>query len=573
MRTLLVCGLLLGCPVWARAQALPEDLAHVPGDAIGFVHVRTAELWKSPMFKMYRDILPKIDADALSMLEDRITPSLASIDRVTVVFLAPTPQSRGPEFAFLVHTTKPLEKQKLIAGLKEAKEGDVTFYLLPRDGSLRILDPNTLLIGSNEAAVALARKAKPSAAFADGLAAAAAGKKMIVAAVNVSSIPAQAWNGAPPMLQPFAKATSLLATLDLGKEVVLDVDFRFGDAEQARDAERALGEVRQMGKMYLTQGKLEMEKKLTQTPRVVPLHDFEKVAELVGPVFALGMIKRGEELLVGIPVTCTDARVNVKVTMPDELTGYASSGPILIALLLPAVQKVREAASRTQDANNLKQMALAFHGYHDAYRQFPSPAICDKAGKPLLSWRVAILPYIEQDNLYRQFKLDEPWDSEHNKKLLPQMPKLYQMVGDSPSDSQSFYRVFVGQDKNPSALFRSYADKVRMQHITDGTSNTVMIVQSADSVPWTKPEELTYNPNGPLPKLNQTRRGCNVALCDGSVRFLANDIAEQTLRALITRDGGEVIGNLDDPRGASDARPRTAETATPKRPAAPPVPK
>ena len=226
-----------------------------------------------------------------------------------------------------------------------------------------------------------------------------------------------------------------------------------------------------------------------------------------------------------------------------------------------------------QDANNLKQMVLAFHIYHDTYRQFPSPAICDKAGKPLLSWRVAILPYIEQDNLYRQFKLDEPWDSDHNKKLLPQMPKLYQMVGDSPSDSQTFYRVFVGQDKNPSALFRNYADKVRMQHITDGTSNTIMIVQSADSVPWTKPEELTYNPNGPLPKLNQTRRGSNVALCDGSVRFLSNDIAEQTLRALITRDGGEVIGNLDDPHGASDARPRSAESAAPKRPAASPVPK
>jgi hypothetical protein len=300
-----------------------------------------------------------------------------------------------------------------------------------------------------------------------------------------------------------------------------------------------------MAKMHLTQAKLEMEKKLAQGPRVAPIYDIEKVAEIVGPTFALGMIQRGDDLLTAIPITRANDRVNVKVTVPEELAGYASSAPVLIALLVPAVQKVREAASRTQDANNLKQMALAFHNYHDTYKHFPAAAICDKAGKPLLSWRVAILPYIEHDALYRQFKLDEPWDSEHNIKLLPKMPAIYQFVGDGPNDGRTYYRVFVGPDKNPSALFRTYDEKARIRNITDGTSNTLMIVTAADSVPWTKPEELVYTPNGPLPRLSQTRRGCNVALCDGSVRFLSATIAEQSLRALITRDGGEVA-NLDD---------------------------
>src|SRR5262249_37760861 len=150
------------------------------------------------------------------------------------------------------------------------------------------------------------------------------------------------------------------------------------------------------------------------------------------------LCNRGEELLAGIPVSRKDGRVTVKAVVPEELTSYTASGPVLLALLLPAVQKVREAAARAQDANNLKQMALAFHNYQDAYKFFPA-AICDKAGKPFLSRRAAILPSIEKDHLSRQFKLDEPWDSAHNKKLLPLMPKVYQMVSDAPSESQTHY--------------------------------------------------------------------------------------------------------------------------------------
>src|ERR1700677_3496891 len=80
-------------------------------------------------------------------------------------------------------------------------------------------------------------------------------------------------------------------------------------------------------------------------------------------------------------------------------------------LLIPAVQKLRILAARTQSMNNLKQIALSLHSYHDVYKTFPAAAICDKDGKPLLSWRVAISPYVEQLPLYNQFKLDEPWDS------------------------------------------------------------------------------------------------------------------------------------------------------------------
>jgi len=88
-------------------------------------------------------------------------------------------------------------------------------------------------------------------------------------------------------------------------------------------------------------------------------------------------------------------------------------------------EKIKQAAARANSTNNLKQMGLAMHNYMDVNKSFPAHAVYSKDGKPLLSWRVMILPYIEQDALYRQFKLDEPWDSDHNKKLMAQMPKIY----------------------------------------------------------------------------------------------------------------------------------------------------
>ena len=100
-------------------------------------------------------------------------------------------------------------------------------------------------------------------------------------------------------------------------------------------------------------------------------------------------------------------------------------GPVLVALLLPAVQQAREAARRTQDRNSLKMIGLAMHNYHDVHNRFPARASYDKSGEPLLSWRVHLLPFLDQNELYEQFHLHEPWDSEHNLTLVPQMPEVY----------------------------------------------------------------------------------------------------------------------------------------------------
>jgi hypothetical protein len=178
-------------------------------------------------------------------------------------------------------------------------------------------------------------------------------------------------------------------------------------------------------------------------------------------------------------------------------------------------------------------------------QNYIEPAIMSKDGKPLLSWRVALLPYIESNNLYSQFKLDEPWDSVNNFRLLDQMPRIYAHKGATEGTSNTHYRVFVGG----GAMFE-YGKKTRVAAskpdeigVSDGMSNTIEIVEAAQAVPWTKPDELVFNPNGPIPPLGVAGRSMvNIAMADGAVRTHdLKNLNPATLKAAITANGGEVL--------------------------------
>jgi hypothetical protein len=206
----------------------------------------------------------------------------------------------------------------------------------------------------------------------------------------------------------------------------------------------------------------------------------------------------------------------------------------------PAKATEEEAAEHLRTSqNNLKQIALAFHNYHDTMGHFPNNTT-DKDDKPLLSWRVLILPYIEQDELYKSFKMDEPWDSENNKKLVEKMPALYASPRVTVKNKGfTVYQGFAGE----GSLFEP-GKKIKIFNITDGTSNTILAVESSQAVPWTKPADLPFDIKKDLPDIGKAYGSQPLAaICDGSIRTLnLKTLTPDTFKAAITIAGGEVLG-------------------------------
>jgi hypothetical protein len=299
------------------------------------------------------------------------------------------------------------------------------------------------------------------------------------------------------------------AGLDLGAKPVLRLTVQSADAASAK---AFVGVLRKgfdsLGAQRLSEG--------DKTIREVAPADFDALVKLFTPE------PKGDQVVVTLDGP------------PPALTGWVAQG----------TNRIRAAAARAQSTNNVKQIGIAFHNYHDTVGRFPAQAICDKQGKPLLSWRVAILPYVEQEALYKEFKLDEPWDSEHNKKLIARMPKTYASPASKKLDGHTTYLVPVGKE----TVFTGDPKGLKINDITDGTSNTIFLVEANDdsAVIWTKPDDLVVDPKDPLKGLiGHYPQGFVAGFADGSVRFISKSVDLKNLWAMFTRNGGETISEFE----------------------------
>jgi prepilin-type processing-associated H-X9-DG protein len=228
---------------------------------------------------------------------------------------------------------------------------------------------------------------------------------------------------------------------------------------------------------------------------------------------------------------------------------------MLLASLLPSVQSARESGRYATCANNLKRIASAMQRYYQTHGCFPPAFIPDETGKPKHSWRVLILPYLGESEVYARYDFDEPWNSLRNMAFANQMPRLYRCPSDPSADrSLTSYAMVVG----PQAVSDGPTSR-RLSDIGDGIMNTIMVVENVNAeFNWLEPRDLNTkdmafrvnafrgSPREAGTAISSRHPGlANVLFCDGTVRLIAETMDEKAVKALLTIDGGEAITARD----------------------------
>lgn len=523
----------------ARVLGQPADqskpapsLAMIPASSAAFLHFRIGEIWDSPFGKQVRSAIAKSEPDFEAEAEKRMGVALSNIATATYVF-----QELEKESLIMLATTRrPFDRAKLLAAFQHKdppkmvgefeviKKSDRECFVIVNDRCFFLSSGR-----STDAAVALAHSLRAIAARPDEgpLRAAlnrASAAGVISGGLNVKAIPpippgAQI---GPPFseLLPILKAETIAGAIELGDALRLDASAKFSNAEDAAKGEAAI----KAGIAFLT----ETVKQGIAAP--VPASPDRELA--------IHLLNEAKKSLESTKISRAPNDVRIAITNG----GIIANGPTLATSIAAMIRTARDSASRVVIANDLKQIGLAMHNYLSAYGTFPPHAIYSKDGKtPLLSWRVAILPYLEQDDLYKQFKLDEPWDSEHNKKLIARIPAIYKSPTAAPSKEtgQTPFLAFVGG----GALFDASPKGTAARDMVDGFSRTFMVVEAQEQVPWTKPDDIRFDPSKPIPKFGMDAKDADflVLFADGSVQRLSKALAEKKLKALITRAGNEPI--------------------------------
>jgi hypothetical protein len=255
-----------------------------------------------------------------------------------------------------------------------------------------------------------------------------------------------------------------------------------------------------------------------------------------GP-FGTPLVNAANQILAETKPGASGRTFQVRITAPQQLNALI---PLGVQMLVEQIRSARGAAEVAVNRNNLAQIGLALHTFHDANAVFPARANFD-GDTPLLSWRVHILPFLDEQALYEQFKLDEPWDSEHNKALLEQIPQVYASASPAGSSEPGHTRI-LGVSGAGTLLEGTEGKSIAT--ITDGSSNTVIVVEAApdQSVPWTKPEDLDISNEEALQTLlSAAEHGFLALFGDGSVRTLSPSIGMETLRNLFTIADGNPV--------------------------------
>ncbi|VTR97225.1 Uncharacterized protein OS=Singulisphaera acidiphila (strain ATCC BAA-1392 / DSM 18658 / VKM B-2454 / MOB10) GN=Sinac_0934 PE=4 SV=1: SBP_bac_10 [Gemmata massiliana] len=530
-------GILFTCLVLVPAckkkppptAAPPEPSAPtstVSSDYLLFAHLNVKDIRDGAIFTEVKQAFAKAGGGAdWDQLEGRIGREAGvkptDVDAVTVC-MTEAPARGEPNFVLIVAANRPMPKTSAFGLNPQAKPDARGFYQMPGGGLIHFPNDKTAVLLSSalvpQYLEGYAKNQTSGWPLTPDLTKSAAGHTAFVVA-RLDKLPAEARNSHEfKDFAPFLTARTVTVMADLkGKELSATARVTFPDATAASRA-------KEKGQELIKMATGEVEKLMTGQSDLAAV---------------LPAVKEAHR-------TLQTAKVEVSGSDLTLAAGYKADFD-LGQMVTEAVKKIQNSAEKITTLNNFKQVGLALHNYHSVYNAAPVHGIGPKGAllknaneKPLLSWRVAILPYLEQDNLYRQFKLDEPWDSEHNKKLVDKMPKVFTPVGKPGKPGYTHTQMAVG----PNAL-QLPAARIPTS-FPDGTSNTIAVIEAAEPVIWTKPDDVML-PGAVLPKDLKKKfggvqpGGFNVAMWDGSARFIPDTVSERTLGLLLNPRDGQVI--------------------------------
>jgi prepilin-type processing-associated H-X9-DG protein len=505
------------------------DLTYVSSDAIATLVLHPHRLLTSPDLEM----MPVEILIAASMEYVGIDPT--DVDQAIGLLSVAGLPAGEPGLGAILRFNTPYDKdavlQRLGRDTREATHGGKTYRESTTKGGFSICMPDdrTLLIGTTPQLKAMLAPNKRETPLVKLLKQVDNTKAAVVVLdlATVRPMVAVALQSLPPLPEPFQE---FLQLPDLVEWLQVTLDFKGGfDLDVtlgAKDAKNA-GKIKDLAERAKV-----LAQQFVDTQLETAFGAGESQTEQATAKYMRRLFKK---LLDSIEIKVQNEKVNIAIMQGSP---YLATTGVLVALLLPAVQAAREAARRNASMNNLKQIGLAMHNYANVKREFPDKAIYDKEGKPLLSWRVALLPYLEQNELYKEFHLDEAWDSPHNRKLAARMPSIYSSPNLDKSDT-TVYLAVVGE----GTIFEG-AKGMRFRSITDGLANTVLAVEADPerAVVWTNPNDFNVDSKQPLSGLGGLRPGgFNALFADGHVSFVANSVDPQMLRALFTYAGGEAV--------------------------------
>ncbi|WP_339728221.1 M56 family metallopeptidase [uncultured Gimesia sp.] len=525
----------------------------VPNNALAIIAIRPAKILDLKVMKPIRQL---IELDEEKRKEPGAIPfNPKEIETGIVFFLPPDPQTvnKSPLNKVIVVQVRQVFEQKSVMesfnGLKyiSQKYGDRTYFKVPKTTSapaLLFLNDRTLMIADNETALlnvintlesrSVSRWEKKWESLENGSLAVLLNMRLAREMVWSTGASIGFSNATTKgLVSPIWENTDIISLgMNINQKISLK-SILYQDVNGTR-VQKTLTAIFTLSENVLQQYRKGI-----------------RVRTLEERLAVLDAIDVAEKLVRSVEVKQEGENVSLTMSLP------ATSGAQLVAALMPAITQAQKASIRTRSRNNVKQIMLALHKFHDKHKHFPSAVLLGPDGKTPYSWRVALLPFLDQQILYDEYNKNEPWNSEHNKKVLAKMPVVYRCPADNGAENYTSYFGVVGQNtmfgktgqlgkpgpfggalaagtdsRGVDNLAGSSLDGVRLRDIVDGTSNTIAVVETKREIPWTKPEDLTYD-GKKLPKLGGFYQGgFFVGRCDGAVLFTDQNIDQNILRNL-----------------------------------------